>query len=269
MLTHLRISALHPSPHLAGTATPQAPGVSLVRLLEELPAAEAAHLAPDRAPPASDRARDASDRAPPRRRPAFHLAYALTADGTAACQLSACSALVQWPYLGDASLASSLASIFLPHWGRPQPPLGQALMLRRWPWLYFNVLLRDSQLFVPALSPHLPPAPLAGADVLPTLWGDFRRLLLRQVAVLADPEGGDEGRLEASGLALTFGARPGSGCCRPLRSAGWAPPLRCTAGVCPAAHKQRHGFLRSPPDRRTALIRDEPPSQRAQPPPWP
>jgi hypothetical protein len=47
--------------------------------------------------------------------------------------------------------------------------------------------------------------------VLPTLWGELRGLLLRQVAALADPEGGygatgsDWGRLEGSGLAVTFG----------------------------------------------------------------
>lgn len=52
---------------------------------------------------------------------------------------------MQWPFLSDISLVSALASIFLPSWGMPAPPLGRALMLRRWPWLYFNLVLRDSQ----------------------------------------------------------------------------------------------------------------------------
>jgi len=42
-------------------------------------------------------------------------------------------------------------------------------------------LLPIKQFFLPALSPHLPPLPLAGSDVLPTLWGQFQGLLLKQV----------------------------------------------------------------------------------------
>jgi hypothetical protein len=137
----------------------EAPGISLIRLLEELPASEAAHLsaapagaAPPAPSPGAPRPR-AGRAASQAARPAFHFAYSLTSDGTTACQLSAASALVQWPFLCDTSLASALTSIFLPNWGRPQPPLGQALMLRRWPWLYFNVVLRDSQVRGEGLFP--------------------------------------------------------------------------------------------------------------------
>jgi hypothetical protein len=249
--------------------TTQLPGISLIRLLDELPAAEAAHLAQGgagaagaapgaAAPRASGGGRDAGaaaggGAAPYGRRrgaarPAFHVAYSHTSDGTVACQLYAASALVQWPFLTDASLASALAGVFRPDWGRPPPPLGQGLVLQRTPWMYFNVVLRDSQLFVPALSPHLLPAPLAGADVVPTLWGQVQELLLRQVAALADPErgfdapGSDWGRLEASGLALTFGAPP-------------VPPPTCPAcslrAPCPAVLLPLHAcssgpFLRTP-----------------------
>jgi hypothetical protein len=186
------------------------PGVSLIRLLDELPAAEAAHLvqpggtprpSPDAvpAPRVSSGGRDggvaAAAAAPHHRRggaarPAFHFAYSATSDGTVACQLYGASALVQWPFLCDVSLASALASVFRPDWGCPPPPLGRALMLQRAPWLYFNVVLRDSQLFVPSLSPHLAPAALAGADVVPTLWGQVQELLLRQVGLCGAAGGG-------------------------------------------------------------------------------
>lgn len=37
------------------------------------------------------------------------------------------------------------------------------------------------QFFLPAVSPHLPRAPLAGADVVTTMWSQFQSLLLKQV----------------------------------------------------------------------------------------
>jgi hypothetical protein len=139
-------------------------------LLDELPAAEAAHLAfgnaaaaaadadnpprpapaaaaPSHTPRGARAAPPAAAAAEPAvaARPSFQFSYSMSHDGTTACQLSAASALVQWPFLCDVSLVSAAASIFLPNWGRPPPPLGSGLVLRRWPWLYFNAVLRDSQ----------------------------------------------------------------------------------------------------------------------------
>lgn len=54
-------------------------------------------------------------------------------------------ALLQWPYLSDLTLVSAIISVFHQEWGLA-PKLPPAwLQLKRTPWLYFNLVLTDSQ----------------------------------------------------------------------------------------------------------------------------
>lgn len=54
-------------------------------------------------------------------------------------------ALLQWPYLSDMTLVSAITSVFHNEWGlAPQLPPSW-LQLKRLPWLYFNLVLTDSQ----------------------------------------------------------------------------------------------------------------------------
>lgn len=54
-------------------------------------------------------------------------------------------ALLQWPYLSDLTLVSAIISVFHREWGLA-PKLPPAwLQLKRTPWLYFNLVLTDSQ----------------------------------------------------------------------------------------------------------------------------
>lgn len=54
-------------------------------------------------------------------------------------------ALLQWPYLSDLTLISAITSVFHAEWGLApkQPPAW--LQLKRNAWLYFNLVLTDSQ----------------------------------------------------------------------------------------------------------------------------
>ena len=88
---------------------------------------------------------------------------ALLKDGTIAIQTALAQALVQWPFLHDTSLVSAVMAVFMP----PPAPgaasdaaasaavaaaadaLDITLLL---PWLYFNLLMTDSQLYVPVLD---------------------------------------------------------------------------------------------------------------------
>lgn len=59
-------------------------------------------------------------------------------------------ALLQWPYLSDLTLISAIISVFHTEWGLA-PKLPPAwLQLKRTPWLYFNLVLTDSQVRVNA-----------------------------------------------------------------------------------------------------------------------
>lgn len=60
-------------------------------------------------------------------------------------QLALAHTLLQWPYLTDMSLVSAIINIFYNDWGAA-PKLPPAwLQLRRLPWLYFNLVITDSQ----------------------------------------------------------------------------------------------------------------------------
>lgn len=54
-------------------------------------------------------------------------------------------ALLQWPYLSDLTIISAITSVFYNEWGLA-PKLPPAwLQLKRMPWLYFNMVITDSQ----------------------------------------------------------------------------------------------------------------------------
>jgi hypothetical protein len=60
-------------------------------------------------------------------------------------QVSLANTLVQWPYLADLGLISAIINVFYSDWGAA-PKLPPAwLQLRRNPWLYFNLVITDSQ----------------------------------------------------------------------------------------------------------------------------
>jgi hypothetical protein len=65
--------------------------------------------------------------------------------GVAGPQVSLANTLVQWPYLADLGLISAIINVFYSDWGAA-PKLPPAwLQLRRNPWLYFNLVIKDSQ----------------------------------------------------------------------------------------------------------------------------
>ena len=94
---------------------------------------------------------------------ALQISIALQKDGTVAVQTALDKALVQWPFLHDISLLSAVTSVFLPsaspggHSDAAKSAARAAAagaldMAMLQPWLYFNVLLLNSQLFVPVLD---------------------------------------------------------------------------------------------------------------------
>jgi hypothetical protein len=63
----------------------------------------------------------------------------------AVLQVSLANTLVQWPYLADLGLVAAIINVFYAVWGAA-PKLPPAwLQLRRNPWLYFNLVITDSQ----------------------------------------------------------------------------------------------------------------------------
>ena len=63
-------------------------------------------------------------------------------------------ALLQWPYLSDMTLVSAIISVFNTDWGLA-PKLPPAwLQLNRLPWLYFNLVLTDSQVSLGGRGTH-------------------------------------------------------------------------------------------------------------------
>ena len=104
---------------------------------------------------------------------------ALFTDGTVAVEVSLSLALIQWPFLTDISLAWAAASIFDPLSAEAgtDPSTAAATtaaesILRNSelaPWLYFNCILRDSQLFVPVADPVRPPVPICWSRVMPQM----------------------------------------------------------------------------------------------------
>eukprot|EP00775_Hariotina_reticulata_P006353 gene6353-6586_t len=140
-------------------------------------------------------------------------------------QVALAHALLQWPYLTDMSLVSAIIHTFNADWGGPPKPPPAWLQLKRLPWLYFNLVITDSQIFVPLLTPHLstlaashqqhneqhmpshhPQQQQEGGAASPfeLLWD----VVLQQAAGLTatDIYQGKGLQLEQLGLALTFGA---------------------------------------------------------------
>ena len=80
-----------------------------------------------------------------------------------AVQTALDKALVQWPFLHDTSLLSAITAVFMPSaspGGHPDAAKSAARaaaagaldMALLQPWLYFNALLLNSQLFIPVLD---------------------------------------------------------------------------------------------------------------------
>jgi hypothetical protein len=71
--------------------------------------------------------------------------FAMLADSTMGCEVGLCHASLAWPYLSELSLVSAIVSIFVPSWCTGPAKLADTLALRIAPWLYFNLLVQDSQ----------------------------------------------------------------------------------------------------------------------------
>lgn len=82
-------------------------------------------------------------------------------DGTIAVEVSTSLTLIQWPFLTDISLAWAAASIFDPNLVENEADTSttrneiDAVLANSeiGPWLYFNCILRDSQMFLPVADP--------------------------------------------------------------------------------------------------------------------
>lgn len=86
---------------------------------------------------------------------------AVMQDGTIAIEANLSHALVQWPFLSDISLVWAAASIFQPDASTGDDPADKAAAQAvaetldkstQQPWLYLNIVLRNSQLFLPVLD---------------------------------------------------------------------------------------------------------------------
>ena len=82
-------------------------------------------------------------------------------DGTIAIEANLSHALVQWPFLSDISLVWAAASVFQPEVPAGDDPAAEAAADAvaqtldksvQQPWLYLNIVLRNSQLFLPVLD---------------------------------------------------------------------------------------------------------------------
>ena len=137
---------------LMSTDTGEVPVVRLLHANVNLPADETAHLAS-----AGFRSADVAG---DDHHACLKILFHLLADGTMANEVDMCHTLLQWPYLTDMTLISALVSIFQPSWCRPPAsPVPSWLPEAAGPWFYFNLLIRNSQLFLPVLSTHLKHAP--------------------------------------------------------------------------------------------------------------
>lgn len=95
---------------------------------------------------------------------------ALMKDGTIAVEVSTSLTLLQWPFLTDISLAWAAASIFDPNLVDNDAPEGMTpneldailASTEASPWLYFNCILRDSQIFIPVADPVRLVPPVTG-----------------------------------------------------------------------------------------------------------
>ena len=93
----------------------------------------------------------------------LQVSIALQKDGTVAIQTALDKALVQWPFLRDISLLSAITAVFVPatspggstdtaRAAAAAAAAGALDMTLLQPWLYYNILLLNSQLFVPVLD---------------------------------------------------------------------------------------------------------------------
>lgn len=100
----------------------------------------------------------------------LQVSLALQKDGTVAVQTALDKALVQWPFLHDISLVTAVCAVFVPGAALGTGPgrsaagkdaatsaahaaaAGALDMTLLQPWLYNNVLLLNSQLFIPVLD---------------------------------------------------------------------------------------------------------------------
>lgn len=79
---------------------------------------------------------------------------AMYTDGTMAVEVAVDNALVQWPFLADISFITVISAVFqLPPGEVPGAGVGaKAQAAEGTPWMYFNVLVTNSQIFVPLLD---------------------------------------------------------------------------------------------------------------------
>ncbi|KAF6253188.1 hypothetical protein COO60DRAFT_1463300 [Scenedesmus sp. NREL 46B-D3] len=186
--------------------------VSVIRVLDELPAEESAHLSNKgkrkKAAAAGSGSRQRGGSCPIGSA-ALKVHFGYLKEGTMQVEVSLANTLVQWPYLADMSLVSAIINVFYPDWGAA-PKLPPAwLQLRRNPWLYFNLVIKDSQVFLPLLTPHLD-SNAAGEQqgAGPSPFTVLRDVVLRQGSNLTaeDIDRGNGQPMEQLGVALTFGA---------------------------------------------------------------
>ncbi|GLI64033.1 hypothetical protein VaNZ11_007171 [Volvox africanus] len=127
--------------------------VTLLRSNLDLPTDESAHLTAGST--TSGEASGSGDCPHDSQHNCVRVSFAMLQDGTIANEIEMCHTLVQWPYLTETSLVSSIIAIFMPMWGHPLSGPEALLRLSATPWFYFNLLLRNSQVYLPLLAPHL------------------------------------------------------------------------------------------------------------------
>ncbi|GIL45737.1 hypothetical protein Vafri_2896 [Volvox africanus] len=127
--------------------------VTLLRSNVDLPTDESAHLTAGST--TSGEASGSGDCPHESQHNCVRVSFAMLQDGTMANEIEMCHTLVQWPYLTETSLLSSIIAIFMPTWGHPLSGPEALLRLSATPWFYFNLLLRNSQVYLPLLAPHL------------------------------------------------------------------------------------------------------------------
>ncbi|GIL71932.1 hypothetical protein Vretifemale_2370, partial [Volvox reticuliferus] len=127
--------------------------VTLLRSNLDLPTDESAHLTAGST--ASGEPSGSGDCPHDSQHDCVRVSFAMLQDGTMANEIELCHTLVQWPYLTETSLVSSIIAIFMPMWGHPLSGPEALLRLSASPWFYFNLLLRNSQAYLPLLAPHL------------------------------------------------------------------------------------------------------------------
>eukprot|EP00878_Enallax_costatus_P006928 GHUV01007260.1.p1 GENE.GHUV01007260.1~~GHUV01007260.1.p1 ORF type:complete len:2890 (+),score=849.52 GHUV01007260.1:2-8671(+) len=203
----LDVSELYPSLLQPSTdGIHEVPDLSVIRVLDELPADESAHLANKGKRVKPNSAANPSESGGFK----FHMGY--LKEGTMTVELTLGSALLQWPYLSDLSLVSAMINIFYNDWGAA-PKLPPAwVQLKRNAWLYFNLVITDSQIFMPLLTPHMDPDGNSSSsegqtDAVSSPFAVLQDIVMKQASLTGeDIEAGRGQPLQQTGVALTFGA---------------------------------------------------------------